>query len=128
MTIAQQGDADRAVKPQGAIKFVRTYVRRKDMTLLQFKDYWLKTHINFHKRLVTESPVVRSVVSFALPPEKGGNEPHFDGLVELYVESADGLPGLVSAAVLAQMREDEKNFVQQDSPANAALVAEESVL
>lgn len=126
--MAQQGDADRLVKPMGQLKLVRTYIRRKDLTLAQFKDYWLKNYINLHKRLIGESPVVRSVVSFALPPEAGGNEPHFDGMVELYLSSADDLPALIGAPVLVQMRKDEENFVQLDSPSAAVLVAEENVL
>jgi len=126
--MAQQGDADRLIKPTGQLKLVRTYIRRKDLTLAQFKDYWLKNYINLHKRLITESPVVRSVVSFALPPEKGGNEPHFDAVIELYLPSADDLPKLIGAPVLVQMRKDEENFVQLDSPSAAVLVAEENVL
>lgn len=126
--MAQQGDADRLVKPMGQLKLVRTYIRRKDLTLAKFKDYWLKNYIHLHKRLVTESPVVRSVVSFALPPETGGNEPHFDAMVELYLPSADDLAKLIGAPVLGQMRKDEENFVQLDSPGDIALVAEENVL
>jgi hypothetical protein len=125
--MAQQGAADRLIKPTGQLKLVRTYIRRKDLTLAKFKDYWLKNYANLHKRLISESPVIRSVASFALPPEAGGNEPNFDGMVELYVASADDLPKVISAPVLVQMRKDEENFVQLDAPA-AALVAEEYVL
>jgi hypothetical protein len=71
--------------------------------------------------------VIRSVASFALPPEPGGNEPTFDGVVELYVASADDLPKVISAPVLVQMRKDEENFVQLDAQ-SVALVAEEYVL
>ena len=126
--MAQQGDADRLIKTTGQLKLVRTYIRRKDLTLAQFKDYWVKNYTSLHKRLVTESPVVRSVASFALPPEAGGNEPHFDGLVELYLANAEDLPALIGAPVLVQMRKDEENFVQLDSPAGAVLVAEENTL
>ena len=125
--IAQQGDADRLVKTNAQLKLVRTFIRRKDLTLAQFKDYWVKTHANLQKRLINESPVVRSVASFALPPEAGGNEPHFDGMVELYLGSADDIKALFAAPVLAQMHKDEENFVQMDAPA-IRLVAEEFVL
>lgn len=125
--ISQQGDADRLIKTSGQIKLVRAYIRRKDLTLAKFKDYWLKTHANFHKRLVSETPVLRSRASFALPPEAGGNEPQFDALVELYVASVDELRALLSAPAMALMRKDEENFVQADAR-SIALVAEEYVL
>lgn len=125
--IAQQGDSDRLIKPTGQIKLVRAYVRRKDLSLAQFKDYWLKTHANFHKRLVSDTPVLRSRASIALPPPPGGNEPRFDGLVELYVSSTDDLRALLSAPAMQLARKDEENFVQLDAPV-IALVAEEYVL
>ena len=125
--IAQQGDADRLLKPMGQIKLLRAYMRRKDLSLAQFKDYWLKTHANFHKRLVSDTPVLRSRASIALPPPPGGNEPRFDGLVELYVSSTDDLRALLSAPAMQMARKDEDNFVQLDAPV-IALVAEEYVL
>jgi uncharacterized protein (TIGR02118 family) len=125
--VSQQGDADRLIKPTGQIKLVRAYIRRKDLTLAKFKDYWLKTHANLHKRLVSETPVLRSRVSFALPPEAGGNEPQFDAVVELYVSSTDDLGALLSTPAMALVRKDEENFVQSDAP-SIALVAEEYVL
>ena len=125
--IAQQGDSDRLIKPTGQIKLVRAYVRRKDLSLAQFKDYWRTTHANFQKRLVSETPVLRSRVSIALPPPPGGNEARFDGFVELYVSSTDELGAVLSAPAMALARKDEENFVQLDAPA-IALVAEEYVL
>jgi len=125
--IAQQGDAERQIKASGQIKLVRAYVRRKDLSLAQFKDYWLKTHANFQKRLVSETPVLRSRASFALPPQPGGNEPRFDGLIELYVASIDDLGTLLSSPAMKLTRKDEENFVQLDAPA-FGLVAEEYVL
>lgn len=125
--IAQQGDSDRLIKPMGQIKLVRAYMRRKDLSLAQFKDYWLKTHANFHKRLVSDTPVLRSRASIALPPPPGGNEPRFDGLVELYVSSTDDLGSLLSAPAMQLARKDEENFIQLDAPV-IALVAEEYVL
>lgn len=126
--LAQQGDADRLIKTNGQLKLVRTFIRRKDLSLAQFKDYWLKTHIALHKRAITETPVVRSVATLALPPETGGNEPSFDGMVELYVASTEDLRTLFASPAMALMRKDEENFVQLDSPAAVIFVAEESVL
>jgi uncharacterized protein (TIGR02118 family) len=126
--LAQQGDADRLIKPSGQLKLVRTFVRRKDLSLAQFKDYWLKTHVGLHKRAISETPVVRSVATLALPPESGGNEPSFDALVELYVATIEDFRTLFASPVMALMRKDEENFTQLDSPAAVVFVAEELVL
>ena len=125
--VAQQGDAERLIKTNGQLKLVRAYIRRKDLTFAQFKDYWLKTHAGLYKRVIAETPVLRSMVSFALPPETGGNEPSFDAIVELYFPSADDIAALFAAPLLAQMRKDEENFVQVDAP-SVGLVAEEFLL
>lgn len=125
--MAQKPEADRVIKPQNQLKLVRTVIRRKDLTAKQFKDYWLKTHSNVEKRVIADSSVLRIVASFALPPEAGGNEPHFDGMVEMYFASLDDIRGMFSGPVPAMLRKDEENFVQMDAPA-IALVAEEFVL
>src|SRR3954463_2237645 len=85
--MSEKLDADRTIKANGQLKIIRSVIRRKDLTLAQFKDYWLKNHSKLEKRVILESPVIRIVASFALPTEPGGNEPHFDGLVELYFAS-----------------------------------------
>jgi uncharacterized protein (TIGR02118 family) len=125
--MSEKLDADKTIKANGQLKIVRSVIRRKDLTLAQFKDYWLKNHSKLEKRVILESPVVRIVASFALPPEKGGNEPHFDGMVELYFSSLDDIRGMFSGPIPAMMRKDEENFVQMDAPA-IRLVAEEFVL
>jgi len=125
--MSQKGDAERVIKAQGQLKIVRTVIRRKDLTLAQFKDYWLKNHSKLEKRVIAESPVIRIVASFALPPEPGGNEPHFDGMVELYFGSVADIRTMFAGPIPAMMRKDEENFVQMDAPA-IRLVAEEFVL
>jgi uncharacterized protein (TIGR02118 family) len=125
--MSQKPDAERTIKGQGQLKIIRTVIRRKDLTLAQFKDYWLKNHSKLEHRVIAESPVVRIVASFALPPEPGGNEPHFDGMVELYFSSTDDIRAMFAGPIPAMMRKDEENFVQMDAPA-IRLVAEEFVL
>src|SRR3954465_1699939 len=125
--VGQKPEADRVIKAQGQLKIVRTVIRRKDLTPQQFKDYWLKNHANLEKRVIAESPVIRIVASFALPPEAGGNEPHFDGMVGLSFASLDDIRGMFSGPMPALMRKDEENFVQMDAPA-ITLAAEEFVL
>ena len=125
--MSQKGDAERIIKPNGQLKVVRTVMRRKDLSLAKFKDYWLKNHSNLEKRVISESPVVRIVASFALQPEPGGNEPAWDGMVELYFQNLDDIRAMFAGPIPAMMRKDEENFVQMDAPA-IRLVAEEFVL
>jgi uncharacterized protein (TIGR02118 family) len=126
-TIAQKADADRLIKPNGQLKIVRTMIRRKDLTLAKFKDYWLKTRSNLDKRLIADSPALRVVATFALPPEAGGNEPQFDGMLEIYFASIDDIRTVFSGPLAEAMRKDDENFVQMDAPA-IRLVVEEILL
>ncbi len=125
--MSQKPDADKLIKSNGQLKIVRTVFRRKDLTQLQFKDYWLMNHAKLEARVIAESPMLRIVATFALPPEKGGNEPAFDGMVELYFASAEDIRTTFAGPVPAMMRKDEENFVQMDAPA-VRLIAEEFVL
>jgi len=125
--MGQKPEADRLIKAQGQLKIVRTVIRRKDLTPAQFKDYWLKNHASLEKRVIAESPVIRIVASFALPPEAGGNEPSFDGMVELYFNTVEDIRAMFAGPIPDMMRKDEENFVQMDAPA-IRLVAEEFVL
>jgi hypothetical protein len=127
MVIAQKGDADQAIKTSGQLKAVRTMIRRKDLTLAQFKDYWLKTRSNIDKRVIAESATQRIVASFALPPEKGGNEPQFDGMVELYFATIEDARAVFGGPLAELMRKDDENFIQADAP-SARMIAEEFVL
>ena len=125
--MSEKLDADKLLKPAGQLKIVRTVYRRKDLTHAQFKDYWLKNHSKLEKRVIAESPVQRIVATFAVPPEPGGNEPAFDGMVELYFASVEDIRAMFAGPIPAMMRKDEENFVQMDAPA-VRLVAEEFVL
>lgn len=121
-------DAAKTVKSKDQIKIVRIFIRRKDMTLAQFRDYWLKNYAKLEKRLAVETPVLRVVASFALPPEPGANEPYFDGMEEVYLASMEDFNAMLASPIPALMRKEEENFVQLDAPHNASMLTEESVL
>jgi uncharacterized protein (TIGR02118 family) len=125
--MSQKPDADKLIKSSGQLKVVRTVFRRKDLTQIQFKDYWLLNHAKLEERVIAQSPVLRIVAIFALPAEKGGNEPAFDGMVELYFSSVEEIRAMFAGPIPATMRKDEENFVQMDAPA-VRLIAEEFVL
>jgi hypothetical protein len=121
-------DAAKTIKSKDQIKIVRTIFRHKDLSLAQFKDYWLKNYLKLEKRLTVETPVQRVVASFAMPPEAGGNEPAFDGMEEIYVASAEDLNAMLASPIPALMRKEEESFVQLDAPLGVRLMVEESVL
>ena len=121
-------DAAKTIKSNNQIKVVRTLFRHKDMSLLQFRDHWMKNYARLEKRLTVETPVQRVVASFALPPEKGGNEPAFDGMEEIYVASGEDFNAMLATSIPALMRKEEENFVQLDAPLAVRLIVEETAL
>jgi len=123
--MSQKPDAEKTMKSAGQIKIVRTVYRRKDLTLQQFKDYWLTNHSKLEDRVIRESPVTRIVATFAVP--EPGKAPDFDGMVELYFNRVDDIRAMFSGPIPAMMRSDEENFVQMDAPA-IRVVAEEHLL
>jgi uncharacterized protein (TIGR02118 family) len=109
-------------RPETKIKIIRTVYRRRDLTHAQFKDYWLTNHARLEDRVVAQSPVQKIVATFAVP--EPGEDPAFDGMVELYFASLPDIRSLFAGPIPAMMRKDEENFVQMDAPA-VRLVAEE---
>jgi hypothetical protein len=121
-------DAAKTIKPKDQVKVVRLIIRKKDLSLAQFKDHWLKNYAKLEKRLTVETPVLRVVASFAVPPEPGANEPYFDGMEELYLASLEDFNAMLASPIPALMRKEEESFVQLDAPTNASLMVEETVL
>jgi len=121
-------DAAKTIKAKDQVKVVRLIIRKKDMSLAQFKDHWLKNYAKLEKRLTVETPVLRVVASFAVPPEPGANEPYFDGMEELYLASLEDFNAMLASPIPALMRKEEESFVQLDAPTNASLMVEETVL
>ena len=121
-------DAAKTLQSKDQLKIVRTFFRHKDLSLAQFRDHWLKNYAKLEKRLTVETPVQRVVASFAVPPEKGGNEPAFDAMEEIYVASAEDVNAMLATPIPALMRKEEESFVQLDAPLAVRLVVEETVL
>jgi uncharacterized protein (TIGR02118 family) len=111
-------------KPETRIKIVRTVYRRRDLTHQQFKDYWLQNHSRLEERVIAESPVQKIVATFALP--EPGQDPAFDGMVELYFAAVDDIRALFAGPIPAMMRKDEENFVQMDAPAVRVVCEEQA--
>lgn len=124
----EKPDAAKTIKPKEQIKIVRLIIRKKDMSLAQFRDHWLKSYAKLEKRLTVETPVQRVVANFALAPEPGANEPYFDGMEELYLSSLEDFNAMLASPIPALMRKEEENFVQLDAPLNATMMVEETVL
>lgn len=121
-------DAPKTIKSKEQIKVVRLIIRKSDMSLADFRKYWLTNFAKLEKRLTVETPVLRVNATFALPPDPGGNEPYFDGMEELYLASLEDFNAMLASPIPALMRKEEENFVQLDAPLNASLMVEESVL
>ncbi len=112
---AEHPSAVRVIKNSGQLKVVRTVRRRPDLTLEQFKAYWLENHVPLEKRVIEMSRVRRIVASFALPETAGGREPAFDGMAELYFETLDDIRELFSGPIPPMMLKDEENFVDHSA-------------
>ena len=121
-------DAAKTIKAKDQIKVVRLIIRKKDMSLAEFRNHWLTTYTKLEKRLTVETPVLRVSATFALPPDPGANEPYFDGMEELYLASLEDFNAMLASPIPALMRKEEENFVQLDAPTNASLMVEETVL
>ena len=107
-------------------KIIRMVKRRKDMTLAQFKDYWLTGHAELHRKSLDMAPVQKVVASFSTGEVAlGGAESQFDAMSAVYFNSLDELRAAKAGPLGKMMMDDEKNFVDH-SPIN--IVAEEFVM
>lgn len=121
-------DAAKTIKSKDQVKVVRLIIRKKEMSLAEFRNHWLTNYTKLEKRLTLETPVLRVAATFALPPVAGGNEPYFDAMEEVYLASLEDFNAMLASPIPALMRKEEENFVQMDAPTNASLILEESVL
>lgn len=107
-------------------KIIRMVKRRKDMTLAQFKDYWLTRHAELHRKCFELCPVQKVVASFSTGEiALGGTESQFDAMSAIYFDSLEDIRAVRSGPVPAMMMEDEKNFVSS-VPIN--IVADEHLM
>ena len=94
------------------IKIVRLVKRRADLSLAQFKNYWLTRHAEHERRAIEATPLQKVVASIATGEVAlGGTVPPFDGMVSLYFKSLEDARATLSGPATAAMREDAKNFV-----------------
>ena len=107
-------------------KTIRMVKRRKDLTLAQFKDYWLTRHAALQRRSLDMAPVRKVVASFSTGEVAlGGAEAQFDAMSAVYFNSIEDLRAARAGAVGKMLLEDEKNFVDH-APIN--IVAEEFIM
>src|SRR5437879_7117605 len=98
------------------VKIVRIVKRRADLTLAQFKDYWLTRHALHERRAIEATPLQRVVASIVSGEVAlGGTMPPFDGMVQRYFKSIEHGRATLSGPGTAAMREDAKNFVDPRS-------------
>jgi len=94
------------------VKIVRLVKRRADLTLAEFKDYWLTRHAPHERRAIETTPLHKVVASIATGEVAlGATVPPFDGMVALYFRSFEDACATFSGPATAAMREDAKNFV-----------------
>jgi uncharacterized protein (TIGR02118 family) len=90
------------------IKVVGLVRRRADLTRAEFREYWLTRHAVLERASLKNNPVRRIVANFC-----EGNlvdEAPFDGMVEIYYDSAEDMQRQWSGGHDAVMRADEANF------------------
>src|SRR5882672_8498973 len=110
------------------VKIVRLVKRRADLTLAQFKDYWLTRHALHERRAIATTPLQKVVASIATGEiALGGTAPPFDGMVALYFWSLEDARAAFSGQATAGMREDAKNFVDS-SQAPPQIFADEYLM
>ena len=98
------------------VKIIRLVKRRADLTLAQFKDYWLTRHALHERQAMATTPLQRVVASIATGEVAlGGTEPPFDAMVALYFRNLEDARATLSGPGTAAMREDAKNFVDPRS-------------
>jgi uncharacterized protein (TIGR02118 family) len=110
------------------IKIVRLVKRRPDLTLAQFKEYWLSRHAEHERRAIASTPLKKVVASIATGEVAlGGTVPPFDGMVAMYFDDVEAARATYTGPGTAAMREDARNFVAFDQ-AQPQIFAEEHLV
>ena len=87
------------------IKVVGFVRKREDLTVQQFKDYWLNVHSILEKESLKNNPV-RKIVATFVTEDLIGKAP-FDGMVELYFDSIEDMRTQWEGEQDEIMKEDE---------------------
>ena len=93
------------------IKVYRFVKKRQDLTMDEFKNYWLTKHGEYGKMLVEKTPVRKITASFT-KQSLGGKESPFDGMAEIYFDSEQDLGAFLESGLYESsgMQKDEENF------------------
>lgn len=126
---------DGTAHADGPIKMIIGFRRRTDMTFERFSDYWAEHHAPLVQEVAEVLGVraynqCRSVaaaqsLSVAAADEEAGE---FDGYAELWWESEASMKAAMSTPegleALERLREDERNFLDPDTPHFVMIVRE----
>lgn len=112
------------LKPMGQLKVILTSIRKKELTLAQYKDAALRGYAKVESKMLADSNILKIVGSFATAGEK---KQGFDSMLEIYFASADELKATFGSPLIGALRKDEETIVDLDAP-EVRMVAEEFVL
>src|SRR5258706_13884302 len=94
------------------IKIVRLVKRRADLSLAQFKSYWLPRHAEHERQAIEATPLQKVVAGIATGEiALGGADQPFDGMVALYFKSLEDARATLSKPETASLRGKANNFV-----------------
>ncbi len=107
------------------LKIYRFVRRRPDLTMDEFKNYWLTKHAQFGKLLAEKTPVRKITASFTKHLIAGKESP-FDGMAEIYYDSFQDLQASQKSGlyVSSGMQKDEENFADLTTDLTLVLAEE----
>ncbi len=92
------------------LKQLSIFRRREDLSQATFRDYWR----NRHPDVVTRLPGIRRYVQNHVTGVLRG-APAWDGIAEVWFDDIEGMRANAGSQVLADIREDEANFIAAGS-------------
>ena len=106
-------------------KIIRMVKRRSDLTLAQFKDYWLQQHALIERRALEQGRIRKAVASFSTGEVAlGGKEPPFDGMATLYFSALEDARAAMSGPLWSELTGDAGDFVDSGTAALRVLCDE----
>ena len=93
-------------------KIIRMVKRRNDLTLAQFKDYWLGQHALIARRALERGLIRKAVASVSTGEVAlGAKEPPFDGMATLYFSTLEDIRAAMSGQLWSELTADAGSFV-----------------
>ncbi len=96
------------------------------ITMEQFKKYWLTRHADSDRALMAENPRIRKMVANFALPGRGGKEPMWHSIFEIYTDPGQGSPTPKFPKLQAALDQDEANFI--DLPGGKIICGVEEVV